>query len=997
MPDLWTDFRALGPDLISDWPATLPHRIDQVALKNPNKIALMDGLGSSLTYTDMINRIEAIAEILSNAGVGTASRVLVFQQASCDWVCSMLAIMRIGGVYVPLDLRNPISRLAALANDCQPSAVLADGTTLGDVHRLNVALFVDVSRVAATPSARVSNSAQSDSPAAILYTSGSTGTPKGIIIRHSSIRNEMEGYTKTWKLGAEHVLQQSAFTFDFSVDQMFTGLVNGGMVYIVPGSKRGDALSITEIIKQHSITYTKVTPSEYSLWIQYGGNNLRQASNWRFAFGGGEPLTNTVLRQFADLGLPELRLHNSYGPAEISIASHKTEIDYRQGRREEDGPVPCGYSLPNYTTYILDEHLRPLPIGMPGEVVIGGAGVSLGYLTNKKLTAYHFVPNPYATPKYIANGWTQMHRTGDIGHLQDDGTLVFRNRVAGDTQVKMRGLRIELTDIETNIISSAGGVLKEAIVTLREGDPDFLVAHVVFAPQHDIKDKEAFLEHLLGRLPIPQYMIPVLAIPLDKLPLTSHSKVDRKTIRNMALPQRVALDTHDDAEMTETMVQLRCVWRQVLGKNSEKFGLAITASTSFFLVGGNSLLVVRLQSRIRQVFNVAIRLVDLLSANTLGQMAHKIEGSSSVDFIDWEQETAPPSIPSFLSHGIEALQAPADQRKGPKTLLITGATGYVARHLFPVLSANRGVGKIHCVAVRDKLSERPRQLVRSDKIVSHGGDLSVPLLGLAEDEFRVLSNEVDVILHMGAVRSFWDSYHVLRPSNVHPTKELIKLAAPRRIPIHFISTSGVLAQEALHVAGAAGAASSAAANAPPADGTEGYLATKWASERILERSAASLAVPSFIYRLLPSAQVQSDHSKREVLDEFIRCVDLAGAIPDTTGWEGRIDLIPAELVAQWLSKSVLSEHSAGAANGTTTITSTAQFSHYESPITIEVAELKRYIEEQKGGLGLERLPVIKWMGRIKALGFAYVLASHEATVGSSSGGDDWGAKFTSRR
>jgi hybrid polyketide synthase/nonribosomal peptide synthetase ACE1 len=132
------------------------------------------------------------------------------------------------------------------------------------------------------------------------------------------------------------------------------------------------------------------------------------------------------------------------------------EIEYRQERLEEDGPVPCGYSLPNYATYVLDEHLRPLPIGMPGEVVIGGAGVSLGYLTNKKLTAHHFVPNPYATPEYIVNGWTQMHRTGDIGHLQEDGTLVFRNRMAGDTQVKMRGLRIELRDIETNIISAAG-------------------------------------------------------------------------------------------------------------------------------------------------------------------------------------------------------------------------------------------------------------------------------------------------------------------------------------------------------------------------------------------------------------------------------------------------------------------------------------------------------------------------------------------------------------
>lgn len=329
--------------------------------------------------------------------------------------------------------------------------------------------------------------------------------------------------------------------------QMLTGLVNGGMVYVVPESKRGDPLSITEIMKQHAITYTKVTPSEYSLWVQYGGNNLRQASDWRFAFGGGEPLTNTVLRQFADLGLPKLSLFNSYGPAEISIASHKMTVDYRQERLEESRPIPCGFSLPNDATYILDEHLRPLSIGMPGEVVIGGAGVSYGYLPTKNLL-HHFVHNPYATPKYDANGWTQMHRTRDIGHLQDDGALVFRGRMAGDTQIKMRGLRIELRDIETNVVLAAGGVLNEAVVTLREGDPDFLVAHVVFAPQHDIKDKEAFLEHLLRQFQLPQYMIPVLAIPLDKLPLTNHSKVDRKTLKNMALPQRVAVDAHEDAE-----------------------------------------------------------------------------------------------------------------------------------------------------------------------------------------------------------------------------------------------------------------------------------------------------------------------------------------------------------------------------------------------------------------------------------------------------------------
>ncbi|KAK3373153.1 hypothetical protein B0T24DRAFT_529456 [Lasiosphaeria ovina] len=976
-----------GPDLVSDWPETLPHRIDQVARENSDKTALMDGLGSSLTYLSMLNRIETIAEALIQAGTGPGSRVLVFQQASTDWVCSMLAIMRIGGVYVPLDLRNPLSRLAALSQDCQPGAILADGTTISDAPQLNVAIVLDVSRIRSAPSTRIANSADADSPAAILYTSGSTGAPKGIIIRHSGIRNEIEGYTKTYKLGAERVLQQSAFTFDFSVDQIFTGLVNGGMVYVVPWSKRGDPVSITEIIRTQSITYTKVTPSEYSMWMEYGLDNLRHASSWRFAFAGGEPLTDHVLRQFSSLGLGQLRLHNSYGPAEISIASHKGLVDYHKERSDEDGPVPCGFSLPNYTTYVLDEKFKPLPVGMPGEVVIGGAGVSLGYLTDKERTARVFVPNPFASPEYLAQGWTEMHRTGDVGHLQPDGSLVFRGRMAGDTQVKLRGLRIDLRDIETNMVATARGALKEAVVTLRKGDPDFLVAHVVFAPQHGIDDRDAFLEHLLSRLPIPQYMIPVLAVPLDKLPLTSHAKIDRKAIQELALPRRVAIDVQHDAELTETMAQLRQVWRQVLGKDSEELGLAITPSTSFFSVGGNSLLVVRLQSRIRQVFNVAVRLVELLNANTLSQMARKVEEANNVDLIDWELETSPPSTtPSFHHQGTQARA----NREGPKTVLVTGSTGNLAGSLVPLLLADPRVSKVHCVAVRPKVrSGRQQTLAHSDKIVYHSGDLSAPQLGLTEDEFQVLSSEVDVILHLGAVRSFWDNYHILRLSNVQSTKELIRLATPRQIPIHFVSTSSVLPTEVLCSPGAAQAALSAAAYAPPADGSDGYLASKWASERLLERSATTLVVPSFIYRLLPAAHVgREKQSNRDVLDEFVRCIDLAHVMPDYTGWEGRVSLVPAEQVARLLFDSAVVP-----SPGSDSAPAVAHFVHCKSPISLAVGELKAYLEEKRGDCGLEKLPMLKWMGRIKAVGFAFVLASLETTVRSGQRG----VELTSRR
>lgn len=196
---------------------------------NSDKIAILDGLGSpGVTYANMVQRIEAIGEALINAGIDTpGSKVLVFQQASSDWLCSMLAIMRVGGIYVPIDLRNPLQRLANIAQDCQPRGILVDATTAKDATQLNVpAQIIDISMVGAKPLARVPNRAQGGSTAAILYTSGSTGTPKGILVKHFGLRNEIEGYTKTWNLGAERVLQQSAVTFNHSLDQIFTGLVS---------------------------------------------------------------------------------------------------------------------------------------------------------------------------------------------------------------------------------------------------------------------------------------------------------------------------------------------------------------------------------------------------------------------------------------------------------------------------------------------------------------------------------------------------------------------------------------------------------------------------------------------------------------------------------------------------------------------------------------------------------------------------------------------------
>jgi hybrid polyketide synthase/nonribosomal peptide synthetase ACE1 len=372
-----------------------------------------------------------------------------------------------------------------------------------------------------------------------------------------------------------------------------------------------------------------------------------------------------------------------------------------------------------------------LPIGIAGEIVIGGAGVAAGYFNNAALTSTQFVPNPFASAAYMANGWSNMYRTGDYGHFREDGSLVFRHRISSDLQVKIRGLRIELGDIESNIVRAGNGATLEAIVTVHGEDSDFLVAHVVFDTKRDIADKDAFLQNVLQHLPVPRYMVPAMAISIEHLPLNNHSKVDRKAVKALPLPEHIAAPTLS-GELTDTETHLFRLWQDVLSTNVTN--ISVTPATTFFSVGGNSLLIVRLQSRIRKELSVVVSVFELMNSSTLGEMACKIEESVGVETIDWERETAVPFV--VIPTPVEPYTAP---RKQPKVVVLTGATGFLGCHLLERLENDPNITNIHCVAVRDK------PVMSSPKVSVHHGDLSDPVLGLSQPEFEDLSLTADVI------------------------------------------------------------------------------------------------------------------------------------------------------------------------------------------------------------------------------------------------------------
>jgi hybrid polyketide synthase/nonribosomal peptide synthetase ACE1 len=540
-----------GPLYDSNWPSTISRRIEQVSQNQPaNAIAVQDTEGNCWTYSKMMDRVQQLANVLqSKGGVMPGCFVCIFQHPTAEWVCIMLAIWRLGAVYVPLDLRNPPARLANMVSDCQPTVIVCNQETQSDLAspELSTAAAINTTTIRQYPQEGtdiIPDHPDPETPAAVLYTSGTTGKPKGILLRHSSLRNQVEGYVRRWKLGPETILQQGAMTFNHSLDQMLTGLCNGGRLVVACKAVRGDPVSLTKLIVGEGITYTKATPAEYAMWLQYGSSTLRgTAHSWRHAFGGGEHLTVSLSQAFRQLELPHLHLYNSYGPGEITISSHKSPINYQGSEPSISGSIfPIGYSLPNYATYVVDKNMNLLPTGTSGEVVIGGAGPCFGYLNRPELTAERFIANPFATPQFIVRGWTMAYRTFDQGRLLHDGSLVIEGRLDGDTQVKIRGIRIELEDIENTIIQTSGGLLVGCVVSLQgdtgDNESQLLVARVVLASRtEDMAQQEKQLRQLQATLPLPQYMCPSVMIPVDGLPLTIHGKVDRKAIQALSILQ----------------------------------------------------------------------------------------------------------------------------------------------------------------------------------------------------------------------------------------------------------------------------------------------------------------------------------------------------------------------------------------------------------------------------------------------------------------------------
>ena len=421
-------------------------------------------------------------------------------------------------------------------------------------------------------------------------------------------------------------------------------------------------------------------------------------------FSGGEKITDNLREGFKALALPQLMLINVYGPTEITVSCCRGIVPIHGNVELNHDFCPVGSVLPNYAVYILEDDGRLVPQGFPGEVYIGGLGVGNGYLMREELSAQKFVLDTFAAVDK-KTGWSLMYKTGDRGRLLNDGSLVFIERMDGDSQIKLRGQRIELEEIANTILRAANGRLANVVVSPR-GQPDtFLVAFAVFSSDGsgvDV-DRVTYLKQLRQELPLPQYMRPAVIVPLSEIPLGVNGKINKRAIDAITFPSNI--DDGLAAEFEDDEKELLRIWEEIL-PSTVRQTLKIDRDTDFFEAGGNSLLMVKLKAVVQQEMGVKLSLVEMVEHCSLGAMAQRLsKGSTTTVAIDWEKETA---IPEF-EYPIAVDNSSEDQPVRGRTVILTGATGFLGGHILQHLVASERVAQIHCIAIRQH-GTTPRDL-----------------------------------------------------------------------------------------------------------------------------------------------------------------------------------------------------------------------------------------------------------------------------------------------
>jgi nonribosomal peptide synthetase DhbF len=848
---------------------TAVERFEEQVERGPMAIAVRCG-GEAVSYGELNERANRVAHLLLGRGVGIDDVVGVALPRSVAMVTALLGVLKSGAGYLPLDIEYPEERLRYVVEETKPEGIITSveaGKKLpGERKQIVLDATGTQAELAGSPTHNPARRPGEDHLSHVIYTSGSTGRPKGVAVRHGSVSVLLDWMKEEYS-GRELsvVLASTAISFDISVFEIFGTLSCGGTIVLV-----NNALEGSEEIIEAGVTLINTVPSVMNALLERKGV---PGSVLTVNLAGEALHTRMVWRLYEETGVE--RVLNLYGPSEDTTFSTVALIS----RQEEREDAPIGKPLWNTQVYVLDGEMEATPRGVVGELYIGGAGLARGYEKRGELTGERFVPNPYGEMG------SRLYRTGDLVKWREDGNLEFVGR--RDEQVKIRGLRVELGEIEAALLRDEK--VGQAVAMVREDRPGErrLVGYVVARPGEKVEKEE--LRRGLGKS-LPEYMVPGVLVELDEMPFTANGKVNR---RGLPAPEVKAREWREPKTAQEQM--LCSLIAATLGTG--RVGL----DDNFFELGGDSIKSIQLVSRARNL-GVMLTPRDVFRYATIEQLAAAIES--------YEGEQLPTVIRDLSKEAVldpkivPVSQAPA--ARSAAGILLTGASGFLGCFLLVEL-LNRTQATVYCLVRSSTREEGMARIVAKlksyglwqetflSRIVAVPGDMAKTMLDLSRQQFEKLAEAIDAIYHCAAMVNVVYSYDIMKATNVRGTEEILRLACLGRTkPLHYISTLSVI---------------------PPLSETEqaesmteeelfekwqnlpsGYTQSKWVAEKLV-RIARSRGVPVSIYRpSFISGSMQSGMTNpNDFVSRFISaCLEL-GCVPDA---DMEINMTPVDHISR---------------------------------------------------------------------------------------------------
>jgi amino acid adenylation domain-containing protein len=592
--------------LLIDWNATtieypsnqsIHELLEAEAKRRPGDVALVFE-DEQLTYRELNEQANRVARYLREAGVETGGLVGIFTSRSLRMVVGMLGILKAGAAYVPLDQRYPVERLSFMLKDSGARVLLTEERLLEKLPHYDgqiVYLDAEWDNIGRCSAENMDHRITNEQRSYVIYTSGSTGQPKGVAVSHRAVVNLLNSMLSKTALNAtDTMLAVTTLSFDIAATEIYLPLIAGGRVVIATREVASDGIRLAKLLASSGATVMQATPATWRMLIDAGW----QGDSRLKVFSTGEALDRSLAGQLLERSG---EVWNLYGPTETTIYSAAVRVT------GDAGPVPIGPPIGNTRFYVVDQFMNPVPIGIYGELCIGGTGLAHGYLNRPELTAEKFVPDPFGS-----EAGARLYRTGDLMRYCEAGNLEFGGRL--DHQVKVRGFRIELGEVEAAL--SRHDSVRAAVVVARQepGGEQRLVAYVV--GNNDLPAVGEWRTFLIQRLP--EYMIPSLFISLEELPLLPNGKVNR---RALPVPDASRPELRKAFAAPENPTQARLVelWTSVLALNQ------VGIHDDFFELGGDSILATRLASRVRRTFGIELPLRELFWKPTVCELASMIE------------------------------------------------------------------------------------------------------------------------------------------------------------------------------------------------------------------------------------------------------------------------------------------------------------------------------------------------------------------------------------